>query len=141
MDIENLINSISTLNEYDYLIVDLDSQHSDLNNEVLKMSNEIIWTLDASETSFNKTSKIINSDMFNFEQDFKKINFVVNKFGNNLFSGADAFKFNIATKVKFNENWLNYNEREKLLEDYEVGQQLIKTLNTVQVDLEGSDEH
>lgn len=139
-DLENLVKNIAALNEYDFVIIDLDSNVNELNGEVLNLANEIFWILEPSETSFYKTKQVLDNNAFGTEIDIKKLHFVVNKYGENLFDGALNYNYNLEHKINFNQNWLDYNEREKLLEDSKIGKTLTGILNSISVDLEVDNE-
>lgn len=140
LDIENLVKTITSLNEYDFLIIDMDSRLCEINSEILRLSNEIFWILESNETSFMKTKAIMEMDGLQQEIDNKKIHYIVNKFGENLFADNGEYNFNIESKIKFNPEWLNYNEKEKVLEDSEIGSELLKSLSRISLAMEVSDE-
>lgn len=140
LDIENLIKTITSLNEYDFLIIDLDSRLNEINSEALRLSNDIFWILESNETSFMKTRSIIDMEGLQQEIDNKKIHYIVNKFGENLFADNDQYNFNIESKIKFRPEWLNYNEKEKVLDDIEIGSELLKSLSKISLAMEVSNE-
>lgn len=57
-----------------------------------------------------------------------------------MFDGALNYNYNLEHKINFNQNWLDYNEREKLLEDSKIGKTLTGILNSISVDLEVDNE-
>ncbi|WP_017547924.1 AAA family ATPase [Salinicoccus carnicancri] len=140
LDVENLVKTITSLNEYDFLIIDMDSRLNEINSEILRLSNDIFWVLESNETSFMKTGTIMERNALQIEIDNKKMHYIVNKFGENLFAGHAGYNFNIESKIKFNPEWLNYNEKEKVLEDSEIGHELLKSLSKISLSMEVSNE-
>ncbi|MCC2250977.1 MAG: AAA family ATPase [Bacillota bacterium] len=133
-DIETLIQAIRDTQNYDYIIVDLDSSIHARNRTALKNSDEVFWVLSSNETSFSSANNVMEHDLVGIGNDRSNIHFIVNNVGEELFDGFDAFNFSIEAHIPFHVHWLNKSEETKLQEDIVVGEQLFKLLkeNTIQ---------
>lgn len=106
--IKNILNNFSS--KYDLIIVDNASEYSCENTEeILKMSDSIIFLTDANLIELNKTKKLLEKYINIWKIEKEKINIVFNKINinsinnkilENLFSD-----FNILGKINFNNKY------------------------------------
>ena len=106
--IKNILNNFSS--KYDLIIVDNASEYSCENTEeILKMSDSIIFLTDANLIELNKTKKLLEKYINKWKIEKEKINIVFNKINinsinnkilENLFSD-----FNILGKINFNNKY------------------------------------
>ncbi|WP_188453565.1 AAA family ATPase [Virgibacillus oceani] len=127
-NIESLIQAIRDTQNYDYIIVDLDSSIHERNRSALKNSDEIFWILSSNETSFSSSDSLLANDLVGLGNDRSNIHFILNNVGEALFDGFDSFNFSIETHIRFNIRYLGRSEETKLMEDTVIGEQLFKLL-------------
>lgn len=132
-DIDSLIQALKETQNYDYIIIDLDSSIHKRNRAAISNSDEVFWLLSSNEASFSRSENVLANDLIGLGKDQSKIHFILNNVAETLFDGFNAFNFSIETHIPFNSNWLIKNEESKMQEDTTIGEQLAKLLkgNTI----------
>lgn len=136
LHIEELLKALVDLNEYDFLIIDMDSEDNMIREEIMSRSHEVFWVLNPDETSFMKTQFLIDSEEYKTILQKKTVHFVVNNYGDALFSNSSNFKLSPKAFIKHQPSWTNINDREKLLGDSKIGINLLKCLPKISIGLE-----
>ncbi|MDY0395111.1 hypothetical protein RWE15_12630 [Virgibacillus halophilus] len=128
--IESFVEAIRQTQDYDYIIIDLDSTLHERNSSALDISDEIFWLLSADETSFERTKNMLSNDLHHINLDQSKIHFVLNKAGQGHFDGFSAYNLSIEEQVAFQEAWLLLSEEEKFRSDTMIGAKLASLLKS-----------
>ncbi|WP_165769127.1 AAA family ATPase [Virgibacillus profundi] len=121
-----LIQALKETQNYDYIIIDLDSSIHERNIAAMENSDEVFWVLNSDEASLAKSQYILDNDVLDINMDKTKIHYVLNKVGSSVFEGFNSYNFSIETHVPFNAHWLEISEQTKVLEDTLIGEQLSK---------------
>lgn len=129
-NIDELIQSIKRTNQYDYIIVDVDTTIDEKTERLLQISDQLFWVLDHTEKSFYLSKYLLDHklDWLNESHDVN-LNFVLNKNKDVMFPSIEEYNFSISDRVENQAHWESLNESEKLQIDTEVGRQLLQILN------------
>lgn len=140
LHLEELLKTIVDLNEYDFLIIDMDSENNMLREEIMSRSHEVFWILNPDETSFMKTHFLIDTEEYKKIVEKKMVHFIINNYGGSIFSNKSNFELSPKVYINHQSSWQNINDREKLLGDSKIGIKLLKCLPKISIGLE-EDEH
>lgn len=127
-DVKMLVQSLKETQEYDYIIIDLDSSLHDRNQAAMEISDDIFWVLGSDETSMERSKYMLDNDLLGLKFDKSKMHFILNKISANLFTGSNNYNFSIEANIPFQPNWLEMNEQEKVLGDTMAGENLAKLI-------------
>lgn len=128
--IKLLIQSLKDTQEYDYIIIDLDSSIHERNRTAMEISDEVFWVLSSSETCMARSKYMLDNNLLELNMDKADIHYVLNKVAANLFNDFHTYNFRIETQVPYNQHWLEISEQEKLREDTTIGEQLAKLIES-----------
>lgn len=128
--VNGLITSLRDTQNYDFILIDLESSLHKRNSAAMETSDEVFWILNSDEASFSRSQNILDNNLLGSNIDRSKIHFMLNKVGQNMFEGADNYNFSIEDRIAFKQNWLEMSEGTKLLEDNELGKMLAKHLKS-----------
>lgn len=82
-EVKKLIQSLIETEQYDYILIDLDSAVHDRITAAIEESNQVIWLLNNDLQSFHKTSAILErmDDVFSENHSIsEKVTFIMNRF-------------------------------------------------------------
>lgn len=138
--VENLIESIKSSGNYRYIIVDLDSSFHERNSTIINVCDKLFWTLTPSEVDFYRTKETFERNLFNAHIDDKKTLYILNKKGQQLNQECLQYNIKFDAELKFNIEWLDYCEDEKIKSDISFGETLYKLMKNDFFEVE-VDEH
>ena len=131
-DVKTLVSALKAMQEYDYIIIDLDASLHERNTAAMEISDEVFWILSSSETSMARTKYILDNDLIGNDIDKTKLHYILNKVPSNLFSNFDRYNFSIEASITFFSSWMEMDEQQKVLGDTEIGEKLAQLFITNQ---------
>lgn len=127
---EQLVQALRTTNNYDYIIVDMDSVVDEKNEAILSVADEIFWILDPVEQSMQRSSFYIENYYSQLMQIKKSnIHFILNKADDASQRVLNKYHFSIIEKIEWQPNWKQLDESECVLADTVVGLKLSEVIN------------
>ena len=113
-EVERLLDGLVQTENYDYIILDLDSTTHMRIKAALKYSQHIIWVLNPDVQSFLKTATMIEEYgmIFDEEEDISsKSIYVLNRYSGKMKDEFKQFPVHIQSFLPFVEQWREYTSR------------------------------
>jgi len=116
-DIRNLITTLIKTDDYDYIVIDLDSAIQELTLAGLEISNQVIWLLNNDIHSFQKTDIMLDNagDFFGDKNLLKdKSYFLINRFQGLFPEEFQRFNIPIRGYLPFIPEWVSITNRDHI---------------------------
>ncbi|WP_280772010.1 AAA family ATPase [Salipaludibacillus daqingensis] len=114
-EIRNLITALVQTEDYDYIVIDLDSAIQELTLAGLQASNQVIWLLNNDIHSFQKTDIMLDNagDFFGDKNVLKdKSYFVINRFQGAFPQEFQRFNIPVRGYLPFIPEWVSMTDRD-----------------------------
>ncbi|WP_054950900.1 AAA family ATPase [Numidum massiliense] len=116
-EVELLISGLIETENYDFVVVDVDSSADGRVRAALRCADRVVWVLDNNVFSFAKTAYLLQKEdgLSRNEIDSEKIVFALNRYTGTIASELLKFRFKIDGYLPFVPEWQSIGEARRLL--------------------------